>query len=78
MTIHKSQGSEFDDVVVVLPEEDNRILSRELIYTAVTRAKRSVEIVAGKQLLKQALSRNIERVSGLADLLEEQLVKKRL
>ena len=74
MTIHKSQGSEFDQVVVVLPEEDNRILSRELIYTAVTRAKESVTIVADQQVFKQALSRNIERCSGLAELLNEQLL----
>jgi exodeoxyribonuclease V alpha subunit len=72
MTIHKSQGSEFDEVVVVLPEDDNRILSRELIYTAVTRAKKTVKIVAEQQIFKQALSRNIERFSGLADLLKEQ------
>ncbi len=71
MTIHKSQGSEFDEVVVVLPEEDNRILSRELIYTAVTRARKSVRLVAEKQILRLALSRSIERFSGLADLLAE-------
>ncbi len=69
MTIHKSQGSEFDEVVVVLPEEDNRILSRELVYTAVTRAKKAVRLVAEKEILRLALSRNIERTSGLADLL---------
>ncbi len=71
MTIHKSQGSEFNEVVVVLPEDDNRILSRELIYTAVTRAKKSVKLVAEKQVFKQALSRSIERFSGLADQLAE-------
>ena len=69
MTIHKSQGSEFDEVVVVLPEEDNRILSRQLVYTAVTRAKKAVLLVAEKEILRLALSRNIERASGLADLL---------
>jgi exodeoxyribonuclease V alpha subunit len=69
MTIHKSQGSEFDEVVVVLPGEDNRILSRELLYTAVTRARKSVRLVAERQVLIQALSRNIERFSGLADRL---------
>lgn len=72
MTIHKSQGSEFDEVVVVLPQEDNRVLSRELIYTAVTRAKKTVKIVAEKEILKLALSRNIERFSGLADLLQKE------
>lgn len=68
MTIHKSQGSEFDEVLVVLPEEDSRILSRELLYTAITRAKKSVALVAEQQVFNQALSRNIERCSGLADL----------
>ncbi len=72
MTIHKSQGSEFDEVVVVLPEEDNRILSRELLYTAFTRAKKVVKLAAGRQVFAQALSRKIERCSGLADLLQEQ------
>lgn len=74
MTIHKSQGSEFDEVVVILPEEDNRILSRELIYTAVTRAKKSVRLAAEKQVLRLALSRNIVRYSGLADLLAENML----
>ena len=71
MTIHKSQGSEFAEVVVVLPEEDNRILSRELVYTAVTRAKKIVRLVAEKDILRVALARNIERSSGLAELLLE-------
>ncbi len=77
MTIHKSQGSEFDEVVVVLPEEDNRILSRELLYTAFTRARKMVKLVAGRQVFAQALSRKIERCSGLADLLQEQTQKSR-
>ncbi len=71
MTIHKCQGSEFDEVLVVLPEEDNRILSRQLVYTAITRAKRAVRLVAEEDILRLALSRNIERTSGLADLLTE-------
>ncbi|MGB3210194.1 MAG: exodeoxyribonuclease V subunit alpha [Desulforhopalus sp.] len=76
MTIHKSQGSEFDEVLVVLPEEDTRILSRELIYTAVTRAKKRVRISGERQVFEQALSRKTERFSGLADLLKVQLFKK--
>jgi exodeoxyribonuclease V alpha subunit len=73
MTVHKSQGSEFDEVIVVLPEEDNKILSRELIYTAVTRARTNVKIVAQPDIFKGALSRNIERFSGLAGQLEKNL-----
>lgn len=72
MTIHKSQGSEFDEVVVVLPETDNKILSRELIYTAVTRARKTITLVADNFVFSQALSRNIERHSGLTELLEEE------
>ncbi len=75
MTIHKSQGSEFDEVVVVLSDEENRILSRELMYTAVTRAKKSVKLVAERQVFDHALSRNIERYSGLADLLKKQAIQ---
>jgi exodeoxyribonuclease V alpha subunit len=71
MTIHKSQGSEFDEVAVVLPDEDNRILNRELIYTAITRAKKSVKLVTERLVFEQALSRNVVRFSGLADLLQE-------
>ena len=73
MTVHKSQGSEFDEVIVVLPEEDNKILSRELIYTAVTRARKSVKIVGQPDVFRDALSQNIERFSGLAGQLETNL-----
>lgn len=77
MTIHKSQGSEFDEVVVVLPDEDNKILSRELIYTAVTRAKKTVKLVTEQQVFNQALSRNIGRFSGLADMMTERVLHKK-
>ncbi len=73
MTIHKSQGSEFDEVLVVLPEEDNRILSRELVYTGITRAKKKVILLAEKEILRLALTRNIVRASGLTDFLREKL-----
>ncbi len=69
MTIHKSQGSEFEEVLVVLPREDNRILCRELLYTAVTRAKKCVRIVAEKNVMELCLSRRIQRHSGLAEQL---------
>ena len=67
LTIHKCQGSEFDEVLVVLPEQENRILSRELIYTAVTRAKKRVLMATEKEILLQALAGKIERFSGLKD-----------
>ena len=64
-TIHKSQGSEYDRVIVSLPETPNRILSRELLYTAVTRAKSGVVVVGTSDVIAAALSRRVERVSGL-------------
>ena len=69
MTIHKSQGSEFGEVLVVLPKEDNRVLSRELIYTAVTRAKEKVRIAADRSVLTLALTRQHQRYSGLRKML---------
>jgi exodeoxyribonuclease V alpha subunit len=69
MTIHKSQGTEFDCVMLVLPESDARVLTRELLYTGVTRARRRVDLWAGEAALRAALSRRIERVSGLRDAL---------
>lgn len=67
MTIHKSQGSECDEVLVVLPPEDNRILSRELVYTAVTRAKQRVQVAVNQEVLQLTLARKIARHSGLAE-----------
>jgi exodeoxyribonuclease V alpha subunit len=67
MTVHKSQGSEFDDVLLVLPARDSPVLSRELIYTALTRARRRITLVAGREVLATAIHRRIERTSGLRD-----------
>ncbi len=70
MTIHKSQGSEFDDVVLVLPEEEHaERLTRELLYTAVTRARRSVTIIGAVELVAAAALRQERRITGLAALL---------
>ena len=70
MTIHKSQGSEFDHVVVVLPPEGSRLATRELLYTAVTRARRRVTLVGSQASVLAALSRSEHRVSGLRHRLE--------
>ncbi len=70
MTIHKSQGSEFEEVLVVLPLEDNRLLCRELLYTAVTRARERVRVCAEKHIMELGLSRQVQRYSGLAEQLE--------
>ena len=68
-TIHKSQGSEYEQVVVSLPARPNRILSRELLYTAVTRAKHGVVLIGSREVVATALSRRVERVSGLTERL---------
>lgn len=65
MTIHKSQGSEFDHVVVSLPDQESPVLTRELLYTAVTRARRSVTLLAGDDALRRAIERPVARASGL-------------
>jgi exodeoxyribonuclease V alpha subunit len=67
MTIHKSQGSEFQHVCVVLPRRDAPLLTRELIYTGVTRARRRVSVVGDRAVLEPALARTVQRSSGLAD-----------
>ncbi|MDP9000081.1 MAG: exodeoxyribonuclease V subunit alpha, partial [Myxococcota bacterium] len=69
MTVHKAQGSEFDHVALVLPDSDLPLLSRELIYTALTRARRSVLIVGSPELLARAVSRTYQRHSGVAEKL---------
>ena len=69
MTVHKSQGSEFDKVLLVLPDRESPVLTRELIYTSITRAKKSVEIWGNENVFRTAISRYIERTSGLRDAL---------
>ncbi len=66
MTVHKSQGSEFDDVLLVLPEDEtHRLLTREIVYTGITRAKKRIIIYGAEAALATALERKIERQSGL-------------
>jgi exodeoxyribonuclease V alpha subunit len=66
-TIHKSQGSEFDEVLVVLPDSPNKVLSKELLYTAVTRAKQSIRFVATKDVFDAAINRKISRTTRLSE-----------
>lgn len=66
MTIHKSQGSQADVVTVLLPDEDSRLLSRELFYTAVTRARSQVRVVGSEAAIRAAIGRRAQRASGLA------------
>jgi exodeoxyribonuclease V alpha subunit len=71
MTVHKSQGSEFERVLLLLPDRPSPVLTRELIYTAVTRARRHVEIWGPEQVLRTAVSRRTLRSSGLEEALLE-------
>ena len=70
MTIHKSQGSQADEVTVVMPTVDSRLLTRELFYTAVTRAKRKVRVVGSDASVRAAIERRAVRASGLARWLQ--------
>ncbi|HBO53437.1 MAG TPA: exodeoxyribonuclease V subunit alpha, partial [Planctomycetes bacterium] len=69
MTIHKSQGSEFERVFVVLPDGPSALLSRELIYTAITRARKEVLLLGGEETITAGIEKRIERASGLQDAL---------
>ena len=66
MTVHKAQGSEFDTVWLQLPRQDARTLSRELLYTAMTRARNALHVCASEEVLRASLARHAVRVSGLA------------
>jgi exodeoxyribonuclease V alpha subunit len=67
ITVHKSQGSEWDHVVVVLPDDDLPILTRELVYTALTRARSGAVVVGAPAVLDAAARRRAARHSGLAE-----------
>jgi exodeoxyribonuclease V alpha subunit len=67
MTVHKSQGSEFDAVLLVLPPEPVPVLSRELVYTGISRARRSLAVVAPPEVLKIAIEVRIKRDSALSE-----------
>ncbi|HZW17428.1 MAG TPA: exodeoxyribonuclease V subunit alpha [Luteimonas sp.] len=65
MTVHKAQGSEFDEVWLQLPTRDSRVLSRELVYTGITRARRALHVAGSADVIKAALARHATRWSGL-------------
>ncbi|MEA9480684.1 exodeoxyribonuclease V subunit alpha [Xanthomonas campestris] len=66
MTVHKAQGSEFDTVWLQLPTRDARVLSRELLYTGITRARRALHLAGSEAVIRAALERHAARISGLA------------
>jgi exodeoxyribonuclease V alpha subunit len=70
MTIHKTQGSEFDEVVIILPDEINQSLTKELLYTGITRAKRRLTIIADDSVLKTTIKKKVERSSNIKELIE--------
>jgi len=73
MTVHKAQGSEFDSVAIVLPEKPVAVLTRELLYTAVSRSRTSVVIVGDEATFQHAIATRVERFSGLADRIKLEL-----
>lgn len=68
MTVHKSQGSEFEHAALILPARSVPLVTRELVYTAITRAKRRLSLYADEQVLSQAIVTRTERRSGLAEI----------
>ena len=69
MTVHKSQGSELTHVVVVLPSSPSPVLTRELLYTAVTRARRRVTVVGTEEVIRHAVRERVQRASGVREKL---------
>lgn len=66
MTIHRSQGSQYDAVTIVLPEAESTLLTRELLYTAITRARRHVRVIGTEEAIRAAVDRRVLRASGLS------------
>jgi exodeoxyribonuclease V alpha subunit len=66
LTVHKAQGSEFERVFLALPSHGTRVLSRELLYTGLTRCRSEVTLWAGEAALREAIGRRAQRWSGLA------------
>ena len=73
MSIHRSQGSEFDRVLIVLPATDAKLLTRELLYVAVSRAKAGIILLGSEDSLIGAIQRSEESCSGVYDLLKRML-----
>lgn len=69
MTVHKSQGSQFETAVVLLPSAGSRILTRQLLYTAVTRARGELILIGSEEAVRSAVERPVARASGLGDRL---------
>ena len=72
-TVHKAQGSEYDHCIAVIsqPKEHAAFVSRQILYTAITRAKRKLDIFADSKVLEEAVDRLVEQASGLSERLSE-------
>ncbi|MEQ1636773.1 MAG: exodeoxyribonuclease V subunit alpha [Methylococcales bacterium] len=70
MTIHKSQGSEFEEVLVILPDTMNPVLTKELLYTAITRAKKMVKLKTNLDIFNATIKQKVQRVTGLMQKLQ--------
>jgi exodeoxyribonuclease V alpha subunit len=75
LTVHKSQGSEFERVLLVLPSSDSPLLTRDLVYTGLTRARQAAQLWGAAELFLIAVARRIQRRSGLRDALWGDCVK---
>ena len=75
-SIHRSQGSEFEEVMIILPPAEAKLLTRELLYVGVSRAKRSVTIVGNADALKAAVERSEKVSSGVLDMIESSYGKR--
>jgi len=71
LTVHKSQGSEFDRILLILPDRGSPVLTKELLYTGITRARENVEVWGDENVFREAVDRRTTRVSGLRDALWE-------
>jgi exodeoxyribonuclease V alpha subunit len=71
MTVHKAQGSEFDHVLLILPDQASAVLTREMLYTAVTRARKCVEIWARRETIEASIEKRVTRHSGLREALSQ-------
>lgn len=77
MSVHKSQGSEFDTVLMIIPDRFSPVVTRQLLYTGVTRARKKVILLGDLEMLKTAISMDIKRHSGVAEHLENKLREKK-
>lgn len=69
LTVHKSQGSEFDHIHLILPSDSSPVLTKELLYTAITRARKGVTIWGRNEILEGGINKSVQRYSGLQDQL---------